>query len=242
MELVIVYAAVFVGALLVFERLMSFIASRVRRSRSLNRRLGLLETTESTLEVYRTMVKERGLDYDRAGSRPLVLLRRLFAQSGLKLDYSRLFIYAPMGAAVAWFLLAFLGLPTVTRLVVVMTLLVILPIAMVLKVRSSRIRKFTAQLPGALDVVNRSLSAGHPVPTAISLVARELPDPVGTEFGMLSDELTYGTDLDVAMLNMIERVGAEDLKLLAVSMSVQRGTVEILSRFSRTLPTSCATA
>ena len=95
------------------------------------------------------------------------------------------------------------------------------------------------QLPNALDVINRSLSSGHPLPTAIALVSRELPDPVGTEFGILNDELTYGTDLDHAMLNMVERVGAEDLKLLAVSMSVQRGTggnfVEILENLSNVI-------
>ncbi|MDN3720586.1 type II secretion system F family protein [Roseibium salinum] len=87
--------------------------------------------------------------------------------------------------------------------------------------------------------MTRSLAAGHPLPTSIALVAREMPDPIGSEFGMLSDELTYGTDITDSMRNMVERVGADDLKLVAISMTVQRGTGgnlgEILSNLSDVL-------
>ncbi|MCY1237003.1 Type II secretion system (T2SS), protein F [compost metagenome] len=66
-----------------------------------------------------------------------------------------------------------------------------------------------------------------------------MPDPVGTEFGLLSDELTYGVTLDHALVNLSDRVGAEDLNLLAISLSVQAGTggnlVEILHNLSKTL-------
>jgi tight adherence protein B len=100
-------------------------------------------------------------------------------------------------------------------------------------------RKFEQKLPEALDVANRSLAAGHPLPAAISLVAREMPDPIGTEFGLLSDELTYGVTLDDALVNLADRVGVEDLNLLAISLSVQAGTggnlVEILQNLSKTL-------
>jgi tight adherence protein B len=100
-------------------------------------------------------------------------------------------------------------------------------------------RTFELKLPEALDVANRSLAAGHPLPAAISLVAREMPDPIGTEFGLLSDELTYGVTLDDALVNLANRVGVEDLNLLAISLSVQAGTggnlVEILQNLSKTL-------
>ena len=239
MELIIVYGAVFVGGLIVFERLMRLVTGRFQRSRSLNYRLKLLEVNESNLDVYKGMIRERALDYDRSGFKPLVLLRRLLAQSGLKVDIPRIAIYAIAGAGLTWFGLGFVGVSVVFRGLAIALLLLSVPLFLLVRVRSARIRKFIAQLPGSLDVINRSLSSGHPLPTAISLVARELPDPVGTEFGMLSDELTYGTDLDNAMLNMIERVGAEDLKLLAVSMSVQRGTggnfVEILENLANVL-------
>ena len=74
------------------------------------------------------------------------------------------------------------------------------------------------------------------MPTSVSLVAREMPDPVGSEFGIMSDEMTYGTDIDTATRNMVTRVGADDLNFLAISLSVQRGAggnlTEILQNLS----------
>ena len=55
----------------------------------------------------------------------------------------------------------------------------------------------------------RSLRAGHPVPVAVAMVGREMPDPIGSEFGMASDEMTYGMDLVTALNNLRERAGQE---------------------------------
>ena len=66
---------------------------------------------------------------------------------------------------------------------------------------------FRNTVPDALDVIVRSLRAGHPVPVAVAMVAREMPDPVGTEFGIVSDEITYGADLETAMRNLYFRIG-----------------------------------
>ena len=70
----------------------------------------------------------------------------------------------------------------------------------------------------------RSLRAGHPVPVAISTVAKELPDPVGTEFGIVSDEITYGSDLESAMRDLYFRVGSEDLPLFVTAVAIQSST------------------
>jgi len=107
----------------------------------------------------------------------------------------------------------------------------------VMSVRTRRITKFVGQLANALDIMVRSLDAGHPLPRSLVLVANEMPDPLGSEFGILSDELTYGIELEDGMVNMVHRVGAEELKLLTISMSVQRGTggglSEILENLSQ---------
>ncbi|MCT7374657.1 type II secretion system F family protein [Chelativorans salis] len=239
MEIILIYAAVFVAGLILFDRLLRTLFRTTSRSKALNRRLKLLDTEEDHLAVYQSMVKERALDYNRHSTRLVLWLRRLFAQSGLRVNLLRIALYGIGGAAVLWLGLGLLTSSTMIKLVLIAATLAGLPIFIMYRARSKRIGKFTVQLPGALDVVNRSLASGHPLPSAIALVSRELPDPVGTEFGMLSDELTYGTDLDDAMLNMIERVGAEDLKLLAISMSVQRGTggnfVEILENLANVI-------
>ncbi|HEX2510876.1 MAG TPA: type II secretion system F family protein, partial [Microvirga sp.] len=82
----------------------------------------------------------------------------------------------------------------------------------------------------AIDVIVRSLRAGHPVPVAIAMVAREMPDPVGTEFGMVADEITYGADIETAMRAMMARVGQEDLPLFVTSISIQATTGGNLSQ------------
>jgi tight adherence protein B len=95
----------------------------------------------------------------------------------------------------------------------------------VLKVlRARRIKKFGAQFADAIDIIVRSLRAGHPVPIAISTVARELQDPVGTEFGIVSDEITYGADLETAIRDLYYRVGSEDLPLFVTAVSIQSST------------------
>ena len=105
--------------------------------------------------------------------------------------------------------------------------------------RSRRHSKFGAQFPDALDVIVRSLRAGHPVPVAIAMVAHEMPDPVGTEFGIVSDEITYGADLETAMRNLYFRVGQEDLPLFVTAVAIQASTggklSEILANLSRVI-------
>jgi tight adherence protein B len=87
--------------------------------------------------------------------------------------------------------------------------------------RAARLRKLEAQLPEAIDILVRSLKAGHPILAAIRLVRRELPDPIGSEFGILTDEITYGLDLESAMNNLAARVGQEDLTLVVVAAGIQ---------------------
>ena len=70
----------------------------------------------------------------------------------------------------------------------------------------------------------RSLRAGHPVPIAITMVAREMADPVGSEFGTVADEITYGADLETAMRNLYFRIGQDDLPLFVTAVAIQSST------------------
>ena len=87
-----------------------------------------------------------------------------------------------------------------------------------------RQKGFGAQFPDALDIIVRSLRAGHPVPIAITMVARESPDPIGTEFGIVADEITYGADLETAMRNLYFRIGQDDLPLFVTAVAIQGST------------------
>ena len=100
----------------------------------------------------------------------------------------------------------------------------VLPYFVLRVLRSRRQRKFGAQFPDALDIIVRSLRAGHPVPIAIAMVGREMPDPIGSEFGIVSDEITYGADLETAMRNLYGRIGSDDLPLFVTAVAIQGAT------------------
>jgi tight adherence protein B len=87
--------------------------------------------------------------------------------------------------------------------------------------RGRRHKLFGIQLPEALELITRSLKAGHPVPVAIAMVSREMPDPIGTEFGVVADEVTYGSDLVSALHSLFDRVGHEDLPLFVTAVAIQ---------------------
>jgi len=102
--------------------------------------------------------------------------------------------------------------------------------------RAKRLARFGEQLPDAIDVIVRGVRAGHPFSAAIDLVARELPDPVGTEFGMTADEITFCQDVRTAIGNLYKRVGQEDLLYVVTAINIQSQTcsnlAEVLSRLS----------
>ena len=107
------------------------------------------------------------------------------------------------------------------------------------RARRRRIAAFSEQFPDALDVIARGLRAGHPFRVAIGLVAREMPDPVGSEFGIVADEIMFGLEQSVAVDNLGPRVGHNDLSFFSTAVNIQHQTggnlAEILSRLSRML-------
>lgn len=239
MTLTLLYAAVFTAALVAVEAIMRGYFKTSERHRAVNHRLSLLEVSDDHRKTYSDMLKERGA---ASSWRQIAMMQRLlqfYAQSGIKFDARRFALFAIAGALLTWLVVQFLVPSTLFRIPVFLLVCLLIPALVVWRARARRMRKFEQKLPEALDVANRSLAAGHPLPAAISLVAREMPDPIGTEFGLLSDELTYGVTLDDALVNLADRVGVEDLNLLAISLSVQAGTggnlVEILQNLSKTL-------
>jgi tight adherence protein B len=107
-----------------------------------------------------------------------------------------------------------------------------------LKVRR-RVKKFNTQLPDALDLLSSSVKAGQSLNAAIQNVAEEMPDPVGDEFRILSDELTFGVDFDLALRHLITRVDTPDVRFLATALVIQKETggnlSEVLDGLQKTI-------
>ena len=128
-------------------------------------------------------------------------------------------------AALAFFCgLLWYGFSFTQTLLISVAATLVLPLLALKMMRSRRHKKFGSQFPDAIDIIVRSLRAGHPVPVAVQLVGREMPDPIGTEFGMVSDEITYGADLETALRNLYYRVGQEDMPLFVTAVAIQGST------------------
>ena len=114
-----------------------------------------------------------------------------------------------------------------------------LPTMVIGKIAESRRKKLVEQFPVALDVFVRGLRAGHPVASALELVTTEMVDPIGSEFGIVLDEVTYGLELRDALQNMADRSGVEDMQMFVVSLSIQAETggnlAEILDNLAKVI-------
>ncbi len=87
-----------------------------------------------------------------------------------------------------------------------------------------RRKKMQDQFPVALDIFVRALRSGHPVASAIDLLTKEMEDPIGSEFGLVSDEVSYGAELTEALNAMAERWDLDDIRMFVVSLSLQNET------------------
>jgi tight adherence protein B len=231
-----IYFAVFLVAILVFEAVASAYALGRDRNRAINRRLTLLQSVPENSAVLSRLLAERGIDGTSTAVSLWNWLRNLWTLSGLTITPIRFTLLTTGGAAVATAVVSVLFSNFYLILAVFVGLTAALPFLVLRRLRTQRVRRFTGQLPNALDVIVRSLTAGHPVSSAIGLVAREMPDPMGSEFGIVSDELTFGQDVETAMTNLFERVGADELRLLVTTISIQRSTggnlAEVLQNLS----------
>lgn len=96
------------------------------------------------------------------------------------------------------------------------------PTGFVLFKRSKRFGKFERGLPEALDLMVSALRVGHSFNSALGLVTRECPDPVGPEFRIAFDEQNYGLDLRTALENLLVRVPLQDLRMSVTAILIQR--------------------
>ncbi len=98
------------------------------------------------------------------------------------------------------------------------------PIFYLLQKKERRFLKFEEELPPALDLMVSGLRAGHSLVSALELVGRESPDPIGKEFRLCFDEQNYGLELRDALENMAIRVPLSDVRIITTAILVQKET------------------
>jgi len=240
MDPVLLIYALAAGSVVLFVEAMYLIFFTAASYRSrINRRLRLLQGEPDREAILIQIRRERGLTSSGLYALPILSLNRLVLQSGLTMGLGRFLLFNAVDAVFVFGATLWQRENLVESAVTALAASVVLPLIALYALRSRRQKRFGSQFPDALDVIVRSLRAGHPVPIAIQMVAREMPDPVGTEFGIVADEVTFGADLETAMRNLYFRVGQEDLPLFVTAVAIQASTggklTEILENLSKVI-------
>jgi tight adherence protein B len=235
---ILFFICVAIAVIFLVEALYMALVAPLQRKRAVNKRLSVMEKSGETEDVMVKLKADRGIfgqDLEMSGK-----LSRLLVHSGLTITMPKFLTYCVVIFVAVFAIVTVLTVwPIYFRLPLALFLGFVLPLQVIKYMRNKRQHLFNEQLPDSLDVIVRSLRSGHPVPVALGLVAREMPDPTGTEFGLVVDEMTYGLELSKALSNLYERVGIADLSLLvtAVTLQTQSGgnLGEVLSNLSKVL-------
>ncbi len=222
----LIYALIFVGVLFMVEGIYLVVFGKsVRLESRVNRRLELLEKGEDPEDVLNTLRKEREQHNETKGLPLMAPLSDRAAKANIAFSPPALVVVMAVIGFTAFILLTIL---TSSSLVVRLAVAVVMGYGAVYMWLNNKAKKrmalFEEQLPDAVELIVRSLRVGHPFSSAINIVAQEMPDPLGTEFGMIADEATYGMPVTESLDKMAARIDIQDVKFLAVAVSIQSGT------------------
>jgi tight adherence protein B len=229
--LIITVVCIFAAFLLFSQFLYWTLQSRqANQQRELSRRLGTLveKTAASSLIKGPIQPGKKGIEAQLED-----LLRQAGSPYPLQTLYTRMAIFGVVG--IVLLTIAFrspLGLLGVAVAYV--------PVMIVSSQAQARATKLADQLPDGLDLLARSLQAGHGISEAMRGVAEEMPLPLAQEFGRVYEEHNLGRDFRECLQNLCKRnPGSFDLQIFVSSVLLQRDTggnlVEILNNISSTI-------
>lgn len=243
--------ALFALVVLLAQFFGTIIVQRRGKSRAVNRRLMLLDQGIDRERVTSLLRKNvpRGLAGAPAWvSKLLASFRRTLNAANIQRSEVQVLGFMLVGAvAIAFLILVVAGTSGVPltlgtaqlAFAIGLTISVALPSMVISRLADRRRRRMESQFPIALDIFVRGLRSGHPIPSALDLLTQEMDDPIGSEFGIVSDEIAFGLDLREALARMAERWGLPDMHMFVVSVSVQMETggnlAEILENLSQVI-------
>lgn len=112
----------------------------------------------------------------------------------------------------------------------------IVPLLLVLRKRRKNIHAFEEQFPEALDFLSRSMRAGHGFSVALEMLSTDAPDPLGSAFRRVSNDMQLGSSLEVALGKLLILIPLIDVRFFVSSVLLQQETGgnlgEILSKLA----------
>jgi tight adherence protein B len=189
------------------------------QERAIDRRMALAASVKSS-----TAAEPAGGAFDQLLDRRWPKLRRRLVAAGAPFTPARLVLgVAAVGLAVLLGALM-LGLSGLAALALAAAAAWALPGVVLSTLANSRRQRLLAQLPQSVELIARSLQAGHPVAMAMSVVGEQMPAPAGPEFKTVLAEMNFGLDRDAALRALAERYPLPELRMFAASLEVTRET------------------
>ncbi|MEZ5676027.1 tight adherence protein B [Thalassovita litoralis] len=220
----LIYGLIFVGVLVLVEGVYLTVFGRsISLNSRVNRRLEMLEKGTNRAEVMETLRKEMS-QHMKSRSIPIYAMLADRAQkAAIAFTPTQLIMMMGLLSVVA-----FIGLTVGTETSGPVRIALAIGMGVggiyfwVNGKANKRMSMIEEQLPDAVELMVRSLRVGHPFSSAIQIVAKEVADPLATEFGMIADEAQYGRDVGEALKEMAERLDMQDMRFLAVAVTIQQ--------------------
>ena len=220
----LIYILIFVAVVFLVEGLyLTVFGKSISLNSRLSRRLALLEKTHDREKVLEQLRKEMSQHVNARG----IPLYSLLASKAQKANIA----FTPkqlIGIMAALSGLAYVGLTVGTETAPAVRAIVALGMGVggvyiwVNNKAKKRMALLEEQLPDAVELMVRGLRVGHPFTSALANVSKEIPDPLGTEFGLIADEASYGRDIAESLKAFAERMDSQDLRFLAVAVTIQQ--------------------
>ena len=228
--------AIFASVFIVSQFALNALWAKRSHLHAVNKRLRMIGQGNTREEIMAELRKNQPTEYPNLPpilARRIENLQRTILASALPVTpVPALLLMASAFAILASIILFFIasaGFPISVGTITITFALVFcitfaIPMMVLGTIAQRRRKKVEQQFPVALDIFVRALKAGHPIASAIELLTREMEDPIGSEFGLVGDEVSYGAELTEALGAMAERWDLEDIRMFVVSLSVQNET------------------
>ena len=220
----LIYGLIFIAVLALVQGIyLTIFGKSISLNNKVNRRLEMLEKGAGREQVLEQLRKEMS-QHMKSKAIPLYAILADKAQkANIAFTPGQLVMVMGILTVVAFFLLT---LGTAASPPVRIALSILMGVGAVFiwvnNTAKKRMSMIEEQLPDAVELMVRSLRVGHPFSSALQIVAKEVPDPLGTEMGVISDEAAYGRDVGEALKAMAERMDMQDLRFLAVAVTIQQ--------------------
>lgn len=220
----LIYGLIFVGVLVLVEGIyLTVFGKSISLNSRVNRRLEMLEKGGNREQVLEQLRKEMGQHLSSQKLPIYAVLADKAQKANIAFTPFQIILLMGALAVVAFGALTFgtsADLPV--RILVAIGMGVGGIYVWINNKAKKRLSMIEEQLPDAVELMVRSLRVGHPFSSAVQIVAKEVADPLATEMGVIADESAYGRDVGEALKDMAERMDMQDLRFLAVAVTIQQ--------------------